>query len=234
MKIRIQDNSVRFRLTIKETEMLRRTCRLESFTQVLAPQGPAGRFRYAVTLHEDLLESTLRLETLSIEFALCTADAQTLFAPDQEGVYLRREWQDAVGETHRFMAFVEKDRPGSTCIKPEQWIYDVRPGHPPLTIPIPPLVTPAHRKQAEKIRLLRGVACRTPDALSACSCPHARRPARAGHRLLLHLVQLVGAIFGEVEAALAGILRQDQFQPAARVGLHDSAHYREAEHVAAD
>jgi hypothetical protein len=138
MKIRIQDSSVRFRLTIRETETLLCERRLESFTLVLTPQGPGGRFRYALSLREELPESTLLLDALSIEFALCPADAQTLLAPDQEGIYLRREWQDAAGQTHRFMAFVEKDRPGSTCIKPEQWIYDVRPGQPPLTVPIPP------------------------------------------------------------------------------------------------
>ncbi|MDK2972782.1 MAG: hypothetical protein PWP23_2537 [Candidatus Sumerlaeota bacterium] len=137
MKIRIQDNSVRFRLTLREVETLEKEGRIERVTRVLNADGPAGVFRYAIVAVPSAAESTLELDGASIEFRLAPADLAVLLDPTQEGVYLRREWSGRDGETQRFMAFAEKDRPGSTCVKPEAWIYDAQPGHPPETRPIP-------------------------------------------------------------------------------------------------
>lgn len=138
MKIRIQDNSIRFRLTIKETERLRRERRLECRTEVPGHRGEAAPvFRYALRIDEALGESEAELLPKAIEFALCAQDARTLLDPGEEGVYIRREWTDAAGETKRFIALVEKDRPGPTCLKPEAWIYEAVAGQPPITVPIP-------------------------------------------------------------------------------------------------
>jgi hypothetical protein len=136
MKIRIQDNSIRYRLTLKEVETLKQTGRLERSTEILNAAGPGGVFRYAVILDYALASTEVRLQGTSIELALSSSDANELFDPEKEGAYIRREWTDADGNLKRFMAFVEKDRPGSTCIKPETWIYDAQPGQPPILVPM--------------------------------------------------------------------------------------------------
>jgi hypothetical protein len=126
MKIRIQDNSVRFRITLKELEALNQTGRIESVTEVYSPEGtaPEGRFVYAVAAADIGASSRCAIEPGSITVYLNDADRVTLNSPSEEGVYLRREHTLASGETRRFMAFVEKDRPASKCDKPEAWIYD--------------------------------------------------------------------------------------------------------------
>jgi len=137
VKVRIQDNSVRFRLTLKEVEELGRSRRIARQTSILGAEGPAGTFGYAIVHAPGIAESDVRLHGGSITLRLCDADLATLLRPDEEGVYLRREWIGGDGSVHRFMAFAEKDRPGSTCVKKEQWIYDAPPHGPVETRPIP-------------------------------------------------------------------------------------------------
>lgn len=137
MKIRIQDHSIRFRLTLREVETLGKQGRLERTTQGLNADGPAGAFRYGILANPDAKESQISIKGSSIYLILSGEDLATLLKPEEEGVYIRREWVSSEGEKHRFMAFVEKDRPGSTCVKPEAWIYDMSHQGPPETRPIP-------------------------------------------------------------------------------------------------
>ena len=138
MKVRIQDNAVRFRITLKELEEWQSGGRLDRSTRIPGTDGTSRAFRYSVSFSEQEPESSLNLEPYSIELVLCPADFAQLCRPEQEGVYIRREWTDECGTAHRFMAFVEKDRPGSTCTKPEAWIYEEIPGQTRVTRPIPP------------------------------------------------------------------------------------------------
>jgi hypothetical protein len=133
----MQDNSIRFRLTIKETELLEREKRLDRRTEILGSGGSINVFAYSISVDERISDSEIRLGPASIEFVLCPTDARCLFDPTREGVYVRREIAEPDGGARRFLAFVEKDRPGSTCIKPEEWIYDVEGGRPVRTVPIP-------------------------------------------------------------------------------------------------
>ncbi|CAN5494955.1 hypothetical protein BH09SUM1_BH09SUM1_00480 [soil metagenome] len=137
MKLRIQDNSIRFRLTLKEVEELAQRGELARIARFPGVGGGGGSFRYALIVRGELAESRIASGSHELALELCDADLRDLCVPDREGVYIRREWTDAEGP-HRFIAFVEKDRPGSTCIKPEQWIYDAVPGQAPETRPIPP------------------------------------------------------------------------------------------------
>jgi hypothetical protein len=137
MKIRIQDNSIRLRVTLREVEHLAQDGRLCRETEILGPDGPVGTFRYMVAVDASAPESLVDLEPALIRVRLSPADRAALLQPDQEGVYIRREWIAPDGAVHRFMAFVEKDRPGSTCVKKEQWIYDAPPHGPVETRPIP-------------------------------------------------------------------------------------------------
>jgi hypothetical protein len=137
MKLRIKDNSVRFRITLTELEELQSAGRLERRTRVPNPTGADAEFRYGAVLDPESMESRVEVEAFSIRLVLCRRDFDRLRAPDQEGAYVKREWEDETGRRHRFMAFIEKDRPGSTCAKPEEWIYEERRGGHPETRPIP-------------------------------------------------------------------------------------------------
>jgi len=137
MKIRIQDNSIRFRVTLREVEDFAKSGRLERRTAVLSGNGPTGEFLYAIIHDPAIAESVIAIEGASISFRMCDADRAQLLAPEEEGVYVRREWKNAEGTPQRFLAFVEKDRPGSTCVKPEAWIYDAPPHGEVETRPIP-------------------------------------------------------------------------------------------------
>lgn len=138
MKIRIQDSSIRYRLTLREVEAFAREGLLYRKTQVVGPGGLGPWFEYSLEHDPVAEESTVLIDGPRITVKLCSGDKETLLKPEEEGVYLRREWKSPEGEVYRFMAFVEKDRPGSTCIKPEAWIYDAPPGEPVQTRPIPP------------------------------------------------------------------------------------------------
>lgn len=137
MKIRIQDNSIRLRVTLREVEVFANMGVLSRTTQVVGPKGLGPRFEYRLEHDAGLAESVVELDALCIAVRLCSADRAELVRDDNEGVYIRREWIAPDGASHRFMAFVEKDRPGSTCVKKEQWIYDAPPHGPVETRPIP-------------------------------------------------------------------------------------------------
>lgn len=135
MKLRIQDNSVRFRITLKELEQLVRTGAIRSETQT-PPEGSEAVFRYAVTVDQSLLQSRLHIAAFAFTLALSQPDFDELLKPSNEGVYVRNEWTDASGATRRFIVFIEKDRPASVCEKPEAWIYEERHCAAPSTRPI--------------------------------------------------------------------------------------------------
>ena len=137
MKIRIQDNSIRLRLTLREVEAFAKEGRIERITQVVGPAGLGACFRYALRFEASAVETTVRIDGPSIEVVLSATDRDALLREDEEGVYVRREWIAPDGAAHRFMVFVEKDRPGSTCVKKDQWIYDAPAQGPVETRPIP-------------------------------------------------------------------------------------------------
>lgn len=137
MKIRIQDNSIRLRMTLKEVAAFKESGVVARSTQVVEADGLGPLFEYRLEYDEALAKSEVLVDGSRIVVRLCPADRAELLKEDEEGVYLRREWVSPEGKTHRFMAFVEKDRPGSTCEKKEQWVYDAPPNGPIETRPIP-------------------------------------------------------------------------------------------------
>ena len=137
MKIRIQDHSVRFRITLKELEELNRQGRIEARTEMYAADGACeGRFCYGVVKSDPDRPSRCEISANGIFLHLDLSDMQTLNQPSEEGVYLRREVTLPNGEMHRFIAFVEKDRPATHCDKPEAWIYETQGGENPKIRPI--------------------------------------------------------------------------------------------------
>lgn len=130
MKIRIQDNSIRFRITLKELEQLNQERDVVAETVIRDPRTGMveGRFQYGLARLTPECESRCEIGPASIFIHLNPADLAVLNDPREEGVYLRREARMPDGSMYRFMAFVEKDRPPSKCDKPERWIYDQHPG----------------------------------------------------------------------------------------------------------
>ncbi|MEW6233794.1 MAG: hypothetical protein AB1656_00270 [Candidatus Omnitrophota bacterium] len=135
MKIRIQDHSVRFRISLQEAKILLREGRIESRTETFSKIAKqcSGRFAYGIKRLENELESRCEILPGSIWILLSQRDCQRLNDPTIEGIYLQEETELDKGTVHRFMAFVEKDRPSTKCDKPELWIYDHRSN---ATIPI--------------------------------------------------------------------------------------------------
>jgi hypothetical protein len=133
MKLRIKDSSFRFRITLEELDLLCDRSSIECVSRF--PDGTGLReFRYAVEHRANAAESALAIEPYRLCLVLSTADLHALLEPAREGVYIRRETADAEGQPERAMVFIEKDRPGSTCDKPEEWIYrENTPGQRPET-----------------------------------------------------------------------------------------------------
>ncbi|MBX7246742.1 MAG: hypothetical protein K1X53_14695 [Candidatus Sumerlaeaceae bacterium] len=136
MKLRIHDDSVRYRITLSELEKLEREGEIVGCANV--PGVCGGVFVYSVRLEPGQGESAVILEESGISLRLCPVDFADLKNPANEGAYIRREWTDGQGETRRFMAFIEKDRPASKCDKPEAWIFEENWSGPSPVRPIPP------------------------------------------------------------------------------------------------
>lgn len=138
MKLRIRDNTVRFRITLRELEALESNGKLEKETMIPSMESPESPtvFTYSLCVAKDLKESRLVAGAFSLTAELSQEDFDTLKSETEEGVYVRKEWKDKKGTESRFMLFVEKDRPGSTCTKPEEWVYEHIPGSTPETRPI--------------------------------------------------------------------------------------------------
>ncbi|MFB3786994.1 MAG: hypothetical protein ACE15F_11575 [bacterium] len=130
MKIRMQDNSIRFRITLKELEQLNQEGDVVAETVIRDPRTGMveGRFQYGLARMKTESESRCEISPAAIFIHLNPADLAVLNDPREEGVYLRREARMPDGSVYRFMAFVEKDRPPSKCDKPERWIYEQHPG----------------------------------------------------------------------------------------------------------
>jgi hypothetical protein len=131
MKIRIQDNSIRFRITVRELEELAE--RGELMRTTTFPTGTV--FSYGIRVKTEAAQSSIDMADGAIVAVLSAADLDLLRDDSREGVYCRTE---AAEERARFIFFVEKDRPGATCEKPEHWIYEEHAGKPASFRPIQP------------------------------------------------------------------------------------------------
>ncbi|MGI6454127.1 MAG: DUF7009 family protein [bacterium] len=137
MKLRIQDNSIRFRISLKELEEFNQKGQIMAETVQYHPETleKSCIFQYGIR-KSSADPSECVIQPGSIILQLDDQDCKTLNNPSQEGVYLQKEVQLMDGTLHRFIAFVEKDRPSTKCDKPEEWIYQKEPGQRPVTLPI--------------------------------------------------------------------------------------------------
>jgi hypothetical protein len=139
VKLRIRDNSFRFRITLEELEKLRAEAKVEVSSMAGLPEQGHHPFGYRLCVDASTEAcSHLMVEPYSISLVLSQSDFETLSQPDKEGIYIRHEWTGAGGGGQRSMITVEKDRPASSCDKPDEWIYHEGHGGSPSTVrPIP-------------------------------------------------------------------------------------------------
>ncbi len=124
MKLRLEDSTVRIRLTEDELRRLNETDRVEAITELFSADGGVreGHFVYGVAALPDGETGYCAFEAHSVVIYLGRGDLEELNAPETEGVYLKRESVLPLGEVHRFMAMVEKDRPVKKKAMPEDWV----------------------------------------------------------------------------------------------------------------
>lgn len=124
MKLRIENNSIRFRISSDELERLNARCRVEASTKLLSPDGKTleGEFIYALAVDSEGGPTRCLIEPSFIMFILHPDDVARLNSPGEKGVYYQRESMLPTGETHRFMAYAEIDRPMKNRKRPEVWL----------------------------------------------------------------------------------------------------------------
>lgn len=112
MKLRIEDNSIRFRITPEELARLNAEGRVESATQIYSDDGGRleGEFIYALAVDLQGGATQCRIEPSFVLFILHPDDLAVLNAQRENGFVYTREAIRPDGEVKRFTAYVEVDR----------------------------------------------------------------------------------------------------------------------------
>lgn len=112
MNVRIENNSVRFRISPEELERLNVEGRLESAVQLYTEDGSAleGEFIYALAVEREYGATRCRIEPSFILFILHPGDLDLLNLHREEGFVYYRSSVGFDGEPHTFKACVEVDR----------------------------------------------------------------------------------------------------------------------------
>lgn len=111
MKIRIKSHSVRFRFSPEDLERFIAEGETSEETCIPVPGGAPVVFRCTVRKAEVYEEESLLVaRPFGFDLRLSRADAEALLSEEHDGVYVRREWQNAQGRPIRFLAYVEKDK----------------------------------------------------------------------------------------------------------------------------
>jgi len=124
VKLRIEGNSIRFRISREELARLQDRCRLEAATQLYTPDGRAveGEFIYALAIDTEGGPTRCLIEPSYIMFVLQPEALDILNGPNGEAYAYQRETTTPEGEPKRFMAYVEIDKPVKKRKRPEDWL----------------------------------------------------------------------------------------------------------------
>lgn len=124
MKLRIEDNSIRFRISEEERERLTQRSRIEAATQLFSPDGNSveGEFIYALAVDVEGGPSRCLIEPSYIMLVLHPDALDALNAPGEGRFCFQREATTPEGELKRFMAYVEIDKPMKKKNRPEDWL----------------------------------------------------------------------------------------------------------------
>ena len=112
MNVRIEDHSVRFRISAEELARLNEEGRLESAVQLYTEDGGAleGEFIYALAVEREYGPTRCRIEPSFILFILHPGDLALLNAQRENGFVYDRSSIGPDGEPRYFKACVEVDR----------------------------------------------------------------------------------------------------------------------------
>jgi hypothetical protein len=112
MKLRIEDNSVRFRISSEELERLNEEGRLESAVQLYTEDGRMleGEFIYALAVEREFGATRCQIDPSFILFILHPGDLALLNLRREEGFVHERISTSPDGEQRYFKAWVEVDR----------------------------------------------------------------------------------------------------------------------------
>lgn len=126
MKMHIQDNCVRFRLSLNEVERLLVEKKLESYVETSYQDADriGAHFSYGVRVDEFAKNSWCEISPKGIWMVLSNGDCERLNGPDQESVSIQDEAINNQGRLAPFRGCVEKDRPPSKLRKTEKWVTD--------------------------------------------------------------------------------------------------------------
>lgn len=131
MKLRIENSSIRFRISPEELIELNERSRVEASTKLYSEDGRTLKreFIYAITIDNDGGVTRCRIEPAFIMLILHPSELDTLNTPGNQGVFYQRESPLPSGQTHRFMAYVEIDKPVKKRNRPEAWLDSETPRH---------------------------------------------------------------------------------------------------------
>lgn len=112
MNVRIENNSVRFRISPEELARLNKEGRLESAVQLYTEDGGIleGEFIYALAVEREFGATRCQIDPSFILFILHPGDLALLNARGEEGFMHERESTGPDGERRYFRAWVEVDR----------------------------------------------------------------------------------------------------------------------------
>jgi hypothetical protein len=112
VNVRIEDNTVRFRISPEELARLNDEGRLESAVQLYTEDGGAleGEFIYALAVEREFGATRCHIEPSFILFILHPGDLAILNAQPEAGFTHTRKSIGANGEQHLFKACVQVDR----------------------------------------------------------------------------------------------------------------------------
>lgn len=122
MKLRIENNSIRFRISPDELARLDEESGLEAATQIFGRDGASveGEFIYALAVDRTGGSTRCRIEPGYIMFILDPESLDTL--RDAGGYVFHRDVAAPEGGRKRFLAYVEIDRPVTRRNRPEVWL----------------------------------------------------------------------------------------------------------------
>ena len=120
MKLRITDNSFRFRIASNELAQLQRDGFLECTTTAFTSENEEQVFRFRIRHQPESEKSEVKLEPFAATFVVSSSDLESLSDQSREGVYVESEWVDSQGQLKGFTACVEKDRPRRAHRQPEE------------------------------------------------------------------------------------------------------------------
>ena len=110
MKLRIDNNNMRFRIDGEGLLNLSRQQHLQCQTKIPQQDGAIALFEYDVVVDPAATAADIRIAPFGIHLILSPADFAQLNDPARESVSFQREWKNETGQMDSLKVCLEKDR----------------------------------------------------------------------------------------------------------------------------